>query len=116
MIRKNSSIAYDNKGETLVEVMVAFIVLITVLALFTGAVTFASSSVTQSINKRRTTDDGYTALLQKIAGEPTPGAACDPSTVSDDYSIAIEQNRTGHEIVLNAYQYTENGTVYWVYR
>ena len=116
MIKKRISIAYNNSGETLVEIMVAFIVLMIVIAIFTGAISAAGSSLNQSIDSRRTTDDNYKALHTALEAESVRGAGCDASVTPKTATINSADNRTGADISITAYRYTEGDTVYWVYR
>ena len=116
MIKDLKPIKSNNKGETLVEIMVAFIVLTTVIAIFTGAVSAASSAVTKSIDNRHTSDTGYTDLQKNIETESSPGVNSDDPANPAIYQIDEADGLTGSDINLNAYKYTSGGTVYWVFR
>ena len=109
----------SDRGETMVEVMVAFIVLLLVLALLTTAINSASAAQMNSIDTRRTTDSDYKALHETINAENVTYA--DPST--DSVGNSREKNESdpitctdGTTIKLTAYKYTSGDTVYWVYR
>ena len=109
---------YD-RGETMVEVMVAFIVLLLVLGLLTTAINSASSAQMNSIDTRRSADKDYIDLHTVINTENVTGA--NPST--DSSGNTREKNETdsitltdGTAIKLTAYKYTSGDTVYWVYR
>lgn len=123
MMKKKSfkNLICDNKGETLVEVIVAFMVLLIVLALFTGAINAASASVNNSIDIRRTTDSEYSALCEMRNQEDTdsskaPGSNGTGVTASENVQGTKEVAGVKEQITLTAYQYQSGDTVYWVYR
>ena len=100
----------NDSGETLVEILVAFMVLIIVVAAFTGAVNSASAATVNSIDRRRTYDSEYSGLRQKLSEEDTPG--------NKGTGLSTSTTLTGCDgnITLTAYQYTSGGTTYWVFR
>ncbi len=110
----------SDKGETMVEVMVAFIVLLIVLALLTGAINYASSAQMNSIDTRRTSDDDFKKLHEVINTENNTHS--DPAT--DPAGGTREKNdidtpivgTDGNPITLSAYKYESGDSVYWVYR
>lgn len=109
----------SDRGETMVEVMVAFIVLLLVLGLLTTAINSASAAQMNSIDTRRSTDADYQALHATINSENVTNT--DPST--DSLGNSREKNESdpitgtdGNTIKLTAYKYTSGDTVYWVYR
>ena len=110
----------NNKGETLVEVMVAFIVLLITLALFSNAITFAGNASNNSIDTRRAADSDYSNLHSLLASETSPGSKC--AGISDTGLVPSDSIKTssvsGNDgiISLNAYKYESGSTVYWVYR
>ncbi len=110
----------SDRGETMVEVMVAFIVLLLVLALLTTAITSASAAQMNSIDKRRTTDADYMSLHTTITTEnvtqtpPTTDASGNVREKNESDPIACTDGTT--EIKLTAYKYVSGDTVYWVYR
>ena len=105
----------DNKGETLVEVIVAFMVLLIVLALFTGAINAASASVNNSIDIRRTTDEEYSSLCAMRSQEDTDSSKA-PGSNGTGLTASENVQGTKEQLTLTAYQYQSGDTVYWVYR
>ena len=123
---RSENMIMNNSGETLVEVMVAFVVLMLVLAMFTASVNAASASITNSIDIRRTSDNDYIGLRKILAQEDrdntpvafdgTPGSEKPGRTgVTSGDSITIE-GTDGSDITINAVQYRSGDTVYWVFR
>lgn len=113
--RYNGNFIRDNKGETLVEIMVAFIVLMIVIAAFTGAVNAASASLNNSKDIRQRSDNDYVALHDSLNAENinhTPGSGSKNPSAPKTFTIA----GTDGNITLNAYQYESGETVYWVFR
>ena len=110
----------SDRGETMVEVMVAFIVLLLVLALLTGAINYASSAHMNSIDTRRASDRDFKQLHEVINNEDVTHS--DPGT--DPSGGTREKNDTdtpivgtdGNGITLTAYKYESGDSVYWVYR
>ena len=124
--KKSENIINSNRGETLVEVMVAFVVLMIVLAMFTASVNAASASVINSIDIRRISDNEYTGLRKIMAredrenspitfngnaGSETPGR----TGVTSGDSITLK-GTDGSDITISAVQYRSGDTVYWVFR
>ena len=113
----------NNSGETLVEIMVAFIVLMIVIAMFTGVVTSASAAVNNSIDIRRTSDHEYTDLhneLNKEASNVSPAYIsplyqnlAKPAAFTNTAAVTDASDTT---ISLTAYQYKSGDTVYWVFK
>ncbi len=66
----------NNRGETIVEVMVAFIVLLIVLALFGTSIT-ATGNAERYANERRTEADGAMKQMQKKASWRRGGGCYD---------------------------------------
>ena len=92
-----------NKGETIVEVMVAFMVLLIVLALFGNSILAAGEAQKCAIDTRREADNGMKALQ---------------STLYAGGSGATIKNKKTSEIAeIEAYKYeTADGLVYWVFQ
>ena len=107
--RYNGNFIRDNKGETLVEIMVAFIVLMIVIAAFTGAVNAASASLNNSKDIRQRSDNDYVALHDCLNSIGTKSS--DPSSPT-----TITITGTDGNINLEAYMYESGETVYWVFR
>jgi hypothetical protein len=123
---KSENRIMNNSGETLVEVMVAFVVLMLVLAMFTASVNAASASITNSIDIRRTSDNDYIGLRKILAQEDcentpvafngNPGsetAGRTGVTSGDNITVTGTDNSN---ITINAVQYRSGDTVYWVFR
>ncbi|MBP3754123.1 MAG: prepilin-type N-terminal cleavage/methylation domain-containing protein [Lachnospiraceae bacterium] len=105
----------DNRGETLVEVMVAFIVLMIVVAMFTGAINFASATINNSIDIRRTADEEYENFREELSKEKkTNSPSTTMRTPEAPVTITIPGTDTSHD--LTAYQYRSGDSVYWVFR
>ncbi len=106
----------NNSGETLVEIMVAFIVLMIIVAMFTGAVNFASSAINNSTDIRRTSDREYSELRTELNKESRNSsyvsALLQPGIKSETTVTATD----GSTVTLTAYQYKSGDTVYWVFR
>lgn len=94
-----------NKGETIVEVMVAFIILLIVLALFGDSI-IATGNAEKYANERRTEADNAMKQLQaKLSGD----GSSEVSSVSTK-SINVQSGN----IVATSYV-TPDGLVYWVF-
>jgi len=118
--QKYNNLIGNNKGETLVEVMVAFIVLMIVLALFTGTINFASATVNNSIDIRRRSDSEYTALHSELSREAQDASYVSPLNTSNTRSVSLSDpgavTDPGVSASLTAYQYKSGDTVYWVFK
>lgn len=92
-----------NRGETIVEVMVAFMVLLIVLAVFGNSILAAGEAQKYAIDTRREADNGMKALQ---------------STLYAGGSGAAIKNKKPSEITgIEAYKYeTADGLVYWVFQ
>lgn len=115
VILADKRIRKNNHGETLVEILVAFVVLTIVLAMFAGAISSASAAGNNSISKRRGSDKEYEELHQVLLNEEFSGAPGSSST-----GTKKESDLTGGDdspvYNLTAYKYISGDTVYWVYR
>ena len=92
-----------NRGETIVEVMVAFMVLLIVLAIFGNSILAAGEAQRYAIDTRREADQGMKHLQNKL------------------YKNSGEANLTKKEDTtipgVYAVQYTtQEGLTYWVYQ
>ena len=100
----------------MIEVMVAFMVLLITLALFTGAINFASSAQMKSTDAVREADNEYTALRATINTENMNNDFGGSSNNSLNPKSITVTGTDGCNITLNAYQYTSGDSVFWVYR
>ncbi|MBP5554540.1 MAG: prepilin-type N-terminal cleavage/methylation domain-containing protein [Lachnospiraceae bacterium] len=105
----------DNRGETLVEVMVAFTVLMIVVAMFTGATNFASATINNSIDIRRTADEEYENFRKELSKEKKTGSpSTTMRTAESPVSVTIAGTDGNHDLI--AYQYKSGDSIYWVFR
>ncbi|MCR5598050.1 MAG: type II secretion system GspH family protein [Lachnospiraceae bacterium] len=97
-----------NKGETMVEVMVAFIVLLLVLALFGNSIAATGDAGNYARDKRIEYDTAMQQLQKTLynggSGCVTTGARVDSSVTGVGYSVTARQ-----------YRCTESGCIYWVF-
>ena len=94
-----------NKGETIVEVMVAFILLLIVLALFGTSITATGNADKYAKEKRSEIYESMLLMQKKLHGGGTTGVE-----TGGEKSEAIQSKN------LVATQYTtEQGYVYWVF-
>ena len=112
---RSDNLIHNNSGETLVEIMVAFIVLMIVVAMFTGAITSASAAVNHSIDIRRTSDDEYVAFHSALNEEKRTNSAS-ALRVTETAPKQTTITGTAGDVTLTAYQYKSGDTIYWVYR
>jgi hypothetical protein len=120
------NIIANDHGETLVEVMVSFIVLMIVLAMFSSTITFGSSSIMRSIETRRTSDNEYIVFRNAITTESRTNVISynsdgDPNTIdcirtSTESKVETISTTDDSTIELAAYQYKSGDTIYWVFR
>ncbi|MBR1797501.1 MAG: prepilin-type N-terminal cleavage/methylation domain-containing protein [Clostridiales bacterium] len=68
-ISKTGSIISDNKGETMVEVIVAFTLLSIMLVVFSEGISWATKSEVNANKSRTGADNAMIALQQKLAGK-----------------------------------------------
>ena len=94
-----------NRGETIVEVMVAFIILLIVLALFGTAITATGNAERYANEKRIENDAAMQQLQKKLHGGGT-----------DAVTAGTKKNATVQGKAIIATQYTTaDGCVYWVF-
>ena len=105
----------DDRGATLVEVMVAFIVLMIVIAMFTGATDSASAAVTNSIDIRRSSDNEYEAYRKELTKHTRDNTYVSPmeTGLTNNVSVTLID---GSAKDITAYQYKSGDSVYWVFR
>ena len=115
---RSENIIHNNSGETLVEVMVSFIVLMIVLAMFSGSIASCSSAINHSIDIRRTSDEEYKdfhsyMIEEKLSEDKhTTDLWTRVSSLADpkDHADAI------NTITFTAKKYESGDTVYWVFK
>jgi len=105
----------ENRGETLVEVMVAFIVLMIVIATFTASINSASAAVNNSKDIRQRSDSDYVTLHESLNTENLTHAVGSKSTDPSSPNTITIQGTDG-SITLSAYKYRAGETDYWVFR
>ena len=115
-VKNMNNFIKDDHGETLVEVLVAFIVLMIVIAMFTGSTRFAGASVTNSIDIRRTYDSEYESYRSEISYEEKNGSPRTPSMRTSEPPVTISITGTDGNHDLTAYQYESGDSIYWVFR
>ena len=113
MTEKNKNLITDNRGETLVEVTVAFIVLMIVIAMFTGATRSAGAAVTNSIDTRRTYDNEYENFRKELSEEARSSAYTSPMETGITKDVPLGD---GSGATITAYQYRSGDSVYWVFK
>ena len=122
---RSKNIIRNNSGETLVEVMVSFIVLMIVLAMFSGSIASCSSLIYRSVDIRRTSDNEYIDFHDYMIEEKLSNGNPQPSELSArvshgdpvPYTFHAERNNSNSaEITLTAYKYQSGDTVYWVFK
>ncbi|MCR5384035.1 MAG: hypothetical protein K6E72_05335 [Saccharofermentans sp.] len=108
MIRKMKDILKERSGETIVEVMVAFILLSIMMVIFSQSLASATTAEVNASKSRNNADTSLIDLKKKLASD---------SPTSDEGNIKVsEKNRvdvgTGS---IKTYAYTVNGNTYIVY-
>ena len=101
-----------SRGETIVEVMVAFMVLLIVLAIFGNSILAAGEAQKYAIDTRREADLGMRQLQSKIYGGNEPGAVAAPASTKQAAVEGVDE-----ENAIKAVKYTAvNGELtYWVF-
>ena len=119
MLAKTKAILYQTKAETMVEVVVAFVVLSIVMALFTQGLSYATSAENYAIENGKTYDKALTNL-QKTLTENLDDI--DPGVyVSNGGSENKDLDTTVNALKLTEYtvSFTEGGDIntfhYWVF-
>lgn len=101
-----------NRGETIVEVMVAFMVLLILLAFFGNSILAAGEAQKYAIDIRREADQGMRQLQSKIYGGNEPGAEAAPASAKQAFVEGVDNANA-----IKAVRYTAvNGELtYWVF-
>jgi type II secretory pathway pseudopilin PulG len=84
ILRKTSSILKDNSGETIVEVIVAFVVLSIMLLIFSQGIQMATSTEVRADQARQGADDAMADIQNKIANDYAFTNAGTPIVVGSD--------------------------------
>ncbi|MCR4793261.1 MAG: hypothetical protein K5871_10955 [Lachnospiraceae bacterium] len=117
MIKERSdNFISNNKGETIIEIMVSFMLLLIALAMFTGAITFAGSSSSNSIDMRRATDNDYTNVRTLVEEEDSVITIMPGDNSTGAAKVTTLTDTDGNPVLLTAYRYDSGSTVYWIYR
>ena len=103
-----------NRGETIVEVMVAFVVLLIVLALFGTSIVATGNAEKYANEKRAEAEDAMQLLQKKLHGGETESVTAGGETES--VTAGAEKTSVLQSKNLVATQYTTtDGFVYWVF-
>ena len=68
IIAKTKAVFADNKAETIMEVLVAFLVLTIVMVLFAQGISYANVAEMYALNNGKTSDDSLFELQKTISG------------------------------------------------
>lgn len=112
---RSENFIHNNNGETLVEIIVAFMVLLIVVALFTASINSASAAVNNSTDIRRTSDREYSAYRSGLANEMKNPSYTNPLKTGQP-PVEITVTGTEGNITLSAQQYSSGDSVYWVFK
>lgn len=95
----------DNKGMTMVEVLMGFLILSIILGGVVTLISFSSNMYFKSVDKNREqTELMQNAYREKESAALTSGSGCKVSTVGTEADMDIEMNNTSrYEISNNAY-------------
>ena len=103
---KIKSILADTSGETIVEVLVAFMLLSIILLMFAQGITSASKAEITATRNRNNADQAMIDLKNKLAsGSPDTS----DGSITKDSSISVGDGN------ITPYIYTVNGNKYVVY-
>ena len=106
--------SWRNKGETIVEVMVAFMVLLIVLAIFGNSILAAGEAQKYAIDTRRNADQGMRQLQSVKYGGNEPGAT--KITTQTKTAPLTELDEEQAIMAVKYESVTPNGKlVYWVF-
>lgn len=118
IVAKTKAVLLANTAETMAEVIIAFVVLSLVMALFAQGLRYATSAEVYAKNKTVTTDDSLLKLQKTLAGGE--GAKnFDPTNrtlITDDSDF---NDPSGNALKLTQYGVQNEGdsgwTYYWVF-
>ena len=108
VIKRLISKIADNRGETMVEVMVAFIVLLMVLAIFGNSIS-ATGQAEKYANERRQEADGGMRQLQEHLHKGQDSAA---KTTNEKTATVKDTTLTIKAI---QYKTSDDDLIYWVF-
>ena len=114
-INRSENFIRNNNGETLVEIIVAFMVLLIVIAMFTATINSASAAVNNSIDIRRSSDQDYSSYRAGLANEIKDSTYINTQKTGHA-PVDITVSGNGGPITLSAQQYNSGDTVYWVFK
>lgn len=99
-----------NRGETIVEVMVAFMVLLIVLALFGNSILAAGEAQKYAIDTRREFDQGMIQLQNAVYQSGTEPKATKTENLKEATVHGLDS-----EHAVKAVKYTTGDLTYWVF-
>ena len=118
IIGKTKAILIEKKAETMVEVVVAFLVMTIVMALFAQGMRYAATAQNFAMEKTRDTDKALKCLQNTVAGKSNPADVAINSSVIDDKDLNINGNKmlklTKHRVTFQSGGDT-NTFYYYVY-
>ena len=104
IIGKTKAILIANKAETMIEVVVAFLVMTIVLALFAQGMRYAATAQNFAMEKTRDTDKALKCLQNTVAGKTNPADVAVNSSNVDDKDLNINSKKmlklTKHRVTL----------------
>ena len=103
-----------NKGETIVEVMVSFMVLLIVLAIFGNSILAAGEAQRYAIDTRRSTDQGMRQLQSAKYGGKEPGGSKITGYTKTATVNGLDENQEIKAVKYES-QTTDGKLVYWVF-
>lgn len=108
VIKRLISKIKDNRGETMVEVMVAFIVLLLILAVFGNSISATGEAERFANEKRQEADEGMKQLHGKLSKDENTA-----TKTSNEKTATV----TGSSVTVKAVQYktSGDGLIYWVF-
>ena len=102
LLAKTKLVLYSNKAETIAEVLVAFLVLSIVMALFAQGLRFAAGAESYSINNSKSYDNAMIELQKTLSGKE--GKASKFGETKD-----VTLNGMDGKLKLNVYQVPLDG-------
>ena len=119
IVAKTKAVLLANTAETMAEVIIAFVVLSLVMALFAQGLRYATSAEVYAKNKTVTTDDSLLKLQKTLAVGGEGAKNSDPTNrtlITDDSDF---KDPSGDALKLTQYGVQNEGdsgwTYYWVF-